>query len=226
MHCAYCLTQCTKLKNLEKNTFRILTWKNNRLISIIKLETKVSWYFVTKIVLTYCENFFLNSRLSCSWRFHGFSNKSEQLYWDLETWRKIFRFALSFHISKLDLRFQKKNQMDFQVLGMILLLRIMLASICIQNNKITISKETRPKSILHQLPLTKGGPSNKKKRLLSPKKSHLAVLCIERTTIGCYDFVQIDFNQLERILPNGKISIFKVILLVQTMQVFLKLILS
>ena len=161
MHCAYCLTQCTKLKNLEKNTFRILTWKNNRLISIIKLETKVSWYFVTKIVLTYCENFFLNSRLSCSWRFHGFSNKSEQLYWDLETWRKIFRFALSFHISKLDLRFQKKNQMDFQVLGMILLLRIMLASICIQNNKITISKETRPKSILHQLPLTKGGPVKK-----------------------------------------------------------------
>jgi hypothetical protein len=72
----------------------------------------------------------------------------------------------------------------------------------------------------------KGRPLQKNEEITISKKSHLAVLCIERTTIGCYDFVQIDFNQLERILPNGKISIFKVILLVQTMQVFLKLIFS
>ena len=42
MHCACCLTQCSKLKNLEKNTFRILTWRHIRLISIIKLEKKVN----------------------------------------------------------------------------------------------------------------------------------------------------------------------------------------
>ena len=40
-----------------------------------------------------------------------------------------------------------------------------------QNNKITISKETPPSGVLHQILLTKGNPSRKKKRLLSQKIS-------------------------------------------------------
>ena len=43
-------------------------------------------------------------------------------------------------------------------------------TIQMQNNKITFSKETPPSCILHQLPLTKGDPSRKKKILLSQQK--------------------------------------------------------
>ena len=43
-----------------------------------------------------------------------------------------------------------------------------------------------PSNILHQLLLTKEDPSIKTKTLLSQKKSHLAVICIDRTANVCY----------------------------------------
>ena len=43
-------------------------------------------------------------------------------------------------------------------------------------NKITISKETPPRGILHQLSLTKGDLSRKKKRLLSQQKPSNVIL--------------------------------------------------
>ena len=40
----------------------------------------------------------------------------------------------------------------------------------------------------------KGGPVQKKEEITISKKSHLAVFCINRTAINCYDFLQISVN--------------------------------
>ena len=64
------------------------------------------------------------------------------------------------------------------------------------NIKITISKETPPSSILYQLSLTKGDRPEKRRDYYL-KKSHLAVFCIDRTAIGCYD--RLRPNQLAKV---------------------------
>ena len=66
-----------------------------------------------------------------------------------------------------------------------------LTIIAMQNNKITISKETPLSGILHQLLLTKGDLSRKKEEINISQNLPLAVFCINRTANECYDFVRI-----------------------------------
>ena len=40
----------------------------------------------------------------------------------------------------------------------------------------------------------KGGPVQKKEKITISTKSHLEVFCINRTSIGCYDFVRIEIQ--------------------------------
>ena len=54
----------------------------------------------------------------------------------------------------------------------------------------------------------RGTHPEKKKRLLSQKKSHLAVFCIDRTAMGCYDFVRIFFDTRIIHLPQSSWEVF------------------
>ena len=58
------------------------------------------------------------------------------------------------------------------------------------NIKIAISKDTTLQHFASAVS-DKGGPIQKKEEITISKKHHLAVLCINLTAFGCYDFVQI-----------------------------------
>ena len=79
------------------------------------------------------------------------------------------------------MKLQAKRHCDLKIWGYpyCRCLGIHITHIRMQNNKITISKETPLSGILHQLPLTKRYPSRKKKRLHLKKKSHLAVFALD-----------------------------------------------
>ena len=78
-------------KKKEHLNLRALTFKTFKSDVFVNLETLQKWYFVTKIVRTYCEKKCSSDRdklcrlricksfLTCSWRFLR-SNKLEQLH--------------------------------------------------------------------------------------------------------------------------------------------------